>query len=403
MPMLGLLGDDPRMMPIPGQPGIGPSLLSPTVPMQTATPPAMPAPVHRSFLDRVMPVPQAYQGLLTEDDIRNARARGLLALGAGLLADSQGEGYGPAPSVGQALAHGIQAGLQSYDQALQGAAQTALGAQQLQRQQALQSARDAIARQFAPLPNETPAQTVARLKGMYAAYVRAGDLDMVAKLGDVLKTIAAPDKAPVVQHIDTGDAVRVIDPTSGRTLQTYPKGMAPQAPNDQQNYQRTQGIAGDFQQATRQFMPVATAIKNIKSLGSAALQGSPAAQMGLIYGYMKLLDPNSSVREGEYATAENAAGVPQKIIALYNRLLDGNFLAPSVVQGFLDSTDILARAWMASFDPIAQQFRERAVRWGVNPNDVIVDYFAGLRTPQGVSGTARKGDANKVRQFLKPR
>ena len=41
---------------------------------------------------------------------------------------------------------------------------------------------------------------------------------------------------------------------------------------------------------------------------------SGASDIALLYGYMKVLDPGSTVREGEFATASNAGGIPDKIV-----------------------------------------------------------------------------------------
>ena len=48
--------------------------------------------------------------------------------------------------------------------------------------------------------------------------------------------------------------------------------------------------------------------------------------IGLIYQWMKMNDPGSSVREGERADAANAGGVTEGIRNLYNRLLTGEVL-----------------------------------------------------------------------------
>ena len=40
---------------------------------------------------------------------------------------------------------------------------------------------------------------------------------------------------------------------------------------------------------------------------------SPASDMSLVFGFMKMLDPSSVVRETEYATAKNATGVPDQV------------------------------------------------------------------------------------------
>lgn len=47
-----------------------------------------------------------------------------------------------------------------------------------------------------------------------------------------------------------------------------------------------------------------------------------------IFSWMKILDPGSTVREGEYATAKNAAGVPDRILNFYNQAKSGQILTP---------------------------------------------------------------------------
>lgn len=44
--------------------------------------------------------------------------------------------------------------------------------------------------------------------------------------------------------------------------------------------------------------------------------------IAFIYSYMKMLDPGSTVREGEYANARNGGSVPEGIMIQYNKLLD---------------------------------------------------------------------------------
>ena len=53
---------------------------------------------------------------------------------------------------------------------------------------------------------------------------------------------------------------------------------------------------------------------------------SAVGDLSLIFGYMKMLDPGSVVREGEFATAQNAAGVPERVMNIYNRIVSGERL-----------------------------------------------------------------------------
>jgi hypothetical protein len=57
-------------------------------------------------------------------------------------------------------------------------------------------------------------------------------------------------------------------------------------------------------------------------------QQTAAGDIALIFNYMKMLDPGSVVREGEFATAQNAGGVDDRVLNSYNRLLTGERLNP---------------------------------------------------------------------------
>ena len=57
--------------------------------------------------------------------------------------------------------------------------------------------------------------------------------------------------------------------------------------------------------------------------------------VALIFEFMKMLDPTSTVREGEFATAKETGGVPESIRNTYNQLLSGAFLQPKQRQEFL--------------------------------------------------------------------
>lgn len=68
---------------------------------------------------------------------------------------------------------------------------------------------------------------------------------------------------------------------------------------------------------------------------ASADEPSAAGDLALIFNYMKVLDPGSVVREGEFATAQNAAGVPQRVQALYNNVLRGERLTPEQRKDFV--------------------------------------------------------------------
>ncbi len=78
-----------------------------------------------------------------------------------------------------------------------------------------------------------------------------------------------------------------------------------------------------------------------------ASQDNAVGDLSLIFGYMKMLDPGSVVREGEFATAQNAAGVPERVLNAYNRALTGERLGVNQRKQFIsqakDLNDVAER------------------------------------------------------------
>jgi hypothetical protein len=74
---------------------------------------------------------------------------------------------------------------------------------------------------------------------------------------------------------------------------------------------------------------------------------------------MKILDTGSTVREGEYATVENARSVPEKIKGLYNKVLAGTILTPEQRTELLAASEDVVDGQLANVAPIIKQFSEQ--------------------------------------------
>ena len=57
------------------------------------------------------------------------------------------------------------------------------------------------------------------------------------------------------------------------------------------------------------------------------IENPQVADVSMVFNYMKMLDPGSTVREGEYATAKNTAGIGQGLRNSYNAAWGGGFLS----------------------------------------------------------------------------
>jgi len=94
---------------------------------------------------------------------------------------------------------------------------------------------------------------------------------------------------------------------------------------------------------------------------------------------MKILDPGSVVRESEFATAANSAGVPDRIRNQYNRILRGERLAPNQRKDFVDRANQLFEGQRDSQVQLENSFRALAISQGMKPEEVIIDFIGEFR------------------------
>lgn len=105
---------------------------------------------------------------------------------------------------------------------------------------------------------------------------------------------------------------------------------------------------------------------------ASANTDSGPGDMSMIFAYMKMLDPTSVVREGEFATAENSGGVSQTVSNLYNRILTGERLTPELRKQFLAAAEQLYAEAAKNVGDINSQYSSRATQWGVDPSRFII-------------------------------
>ena len=98
---------------------------------------------------------------------------------------------------------------------------------------------------------------------------------------------------------------------------------------------------------------------------------SPASDIALIFGYMKMLDPGSVVREGEYATAQNAAGIPDRVRNAYNKAIQGEFLTDNQRQDFVDTADRLYGQAYQQAEQTGARYRDLARGYGLDEGRVV--------------------------------
>jgi hypothetical protein len=84
--------------------------------------------------------------------------------------------------------------------------------------------------------------------------------------------------------------------------------------------------------------------------------GTGASSIAAIFKFMKANDPTSTVREGEFATAENSGGVPAAITNYYNKIMTGERIEDTEVQQFVGVAKTLANSAIESSSGVLDNY-----------------------------------------------
>lgn len=101
-------------------------------------------------------------------------------------------------------------------------------------------------------------------------------------------------------------------------------------------FDQSQKLRKEVDNASKEFNKIESAFGRIEAVSE---EPSAAGDLALIFNFMKMLDPGSTVREGEFATAQNAAGVGQRMQAQYNNIIRGERLTPKQRDDFLSQSE----------------------------------------------------------------
>ena len=127
----------------------------------------------------------------------------------------------------------------------------------------------------------------------------------------------------------------------GRRIPTTSQGVAFQpgiepglskAEREKQEKLTAPQLFSEFNRRVKPFIDQRDAFNRVRA---SVQDPSAAGDLALIFNFMKVLDPGSTVREGEFANAQNSAGIPDRVRSQYNRVVNGRRLSKSQRQDFL--------------------------------------------------------------------
>lgn len=182
---------------------------------------------------------------------------------------------------------------------------------------------------------------------------------------DVAK-LTAPKPEPLVEVYDPEQQTTVYRPRSEAV------GMQSKAPEVEEKPD-TIKIGTDLRMEYNNLAkPLHQMNESYSRMLNAASDQSAAGDIALIFAYMKMLDPTSVVREGEFATAQNSGGVPDSIMNMYNKALEGTRLQPEQRLQFLNQAKSQYSGALNLMDNIDSRYSSLATEYGVDPQQIIM-------------------------------
>lgn len=110
-----------------------------------------------------------------------------------------------------------------------------------------------------------------------------------------------------------------------------------------------------------------------KAIESSSQRDNPQADISLIYGVAKLYDPDSVVREGEYATIANSQAIPDYIKGLSQKLVGGGRLTKETKAQILTEARSRIGVYESEFNKAKANFSDIATQRGLNSKNIFTD------------------------------
>jgi hypothetical protein len=136
------------------------------------------------------------------------------------------------------------------------------------------------------------------------------------------------------------------------------------------NFDDSAKLRTEFNRETQGFAEVTDAYGRIQA---SIEEPSAAGDLALIFNYMKILDPGSTVREGEFATAQNSAGVPDRMRAQYNSVINGQRLGDTQRKDFADRSTKLYRKAVDLYQGRRGEYHNLARRLNFDPEQIFIE------------------------------
>jgi hypothetical protein len=117
--------------------------------------------------------------------------------------------------------------------------------------------------------------------------------------------------------------------------------------------------------------PIVSAYRKLHSLvHNNPTPGGPG-DIAIVFSFMKMLDPNSVVREGEFKTAETATPRAVQFARAWNKFFNGGRFIEADRKRFVDTTRMLVQPAMDDLKFVKEKYVKIAQRYGYPPSLIV--------------------------------
>lgn len=173
------------------------------------------------------------------------------------------------------------------------------------------------------------------------------------------------------------------------------------------NFDDVRSSRNDVIKNSQGFLSAQAGFQRVETGFSAA---TPAGDLAGIFGFMKVLDPRSTVREGEFANVANSGSVPTRIRNFYNRIRTGERLTPSQRADFRSQARAQFEKSIQLQNRLLDEARGFAGRNKLTVADVVPEFLVPAELPEPVEFTkdsdpfsltpAERAELQQLRQEL---
>jgi hypothetical protein len=135
-------------------------------------------------------------------------------------------------------------------------------------------------------------------------------------------------------------------------------------------------MRGEHTKASQDTIKAERGFRKVQAAGSGEASG--VKDVALIFGFFKTIDPESTIREGEFATAENTGGADDRAIAAYNKLFTGERLTEPQRAQFVDAAKNQMLSQLQVQKVTDDRFTNLAERADLDVIDVVDPRFKSL-------------------------